>query len=129
MKDKIKILRPVILIIGGIIGWALCGAVMFIGMSYLPIHTTLIIHLVAAPIFFMVISIIYFKFFNYTTPLLTALIFVDIVIFLDAFIVALLINKSFDMFASLIGTWIPFILIFLATYLTGLFVNIKKHKK
>ena len=36
------------------------------------------------------------------------------------FVVALLINRSFEMFASLLGTWIPFALIFLSTYLTGL---------
>jgi hypothetical protein len=38
----------------------------------------------------------------------------------DFFVVALLINRSLDMFASLLGTWIPFALIFTSTYLTGL---------
>jgi hypothetical protein len=38
---------------------------------------------------------------------------------MDFFIVAMLINKSFEMFTSLLGTWIPFALIFISTYLTG----------
>jgi hypothetical protein len=41
---------------------------------------------------------------------------------MDIIVVALLINKSFEMFKSIIGTWIPFILIFTATYLTGLYL-------
>jgi hypothetical protein len=35
----------------------------------------------------------------------------------------LMINRSFEMFLSPIGTWIPFGLIFLSTYLTGLWVK------
>jgi hypothetical protein len=38
-------------------------------------------------------------------------------------VVALLINRSLEMFASLLGTWIPFALIFASTYLTGLIVQ------
>jgi hypothetical protein len=45
------------------------------------------------------------------------------VILLDFFVVALLINRSFDMFFSPIGTWIPFILIYSSTYLVGRSVN------
>jgi hypothetical protein len=32
----------------------------------------------------------------------------------------MLILRSFEMFTSLLGTWIPFALIFASTYLTGL---------
>jgi hypothetical protein len=52
----------------------------------------------------------------------TALIFVGFVIAVDYFVEALIINRSFDMFASLLGTWIPFALIFSSTYLTGNYV-------
>jgi hypothetical protein len=34
-----------------------------------------------------------------------------------------MILRSFDMFTSLIGTWIPFALIFASTYLTGRVVS------
>lgn len=63
----------------------------------------------------------YFKKFNYTNPLQTAIIFVSFVIFMDIFVIALLIEKSFVMFKSILGTWIPFILIILSTYLTGVY--------
>jgi hypothetical protein len=39
---------------------------------------------------------------------------------LDAGIIAPLAEKSFVMFTSILGTWIPFGLIFLATYLVGM---------
>lgn len=101
------------------VGWGLCGAIMGIGMAVTSIEITLIIHATGAPVIFAVLSLIYFRKFNYTTPLQTAAVFVGFIIFMDFFVVALLINNSFEMFASFLGTWIPFGLIFLSTYLTG----------
>ena len=91
-------------------------------MAAMSIDNALIVHAIGAPIFFTIISLIYFKRFNYTTPLQTAIIFVSFVIVVDFFVVALLINRSLEMFASPLGTWIPFALIFTSTYLTGLYV-------
>jgi len=104
------------------VGWALCAATMGIGMATMTIQNTLIVHAIGAPIFFALVSLIYFKKFNYTTPIQTALIFVGFVIAVDFFVVALLINRSLEMFASLLGTWIPFVLIFVSTYLTGSYI-------
>lgn len=100
-------------------GWALCGAIIGIGREVTSLENTLIAHAIGAPIIFAVISLSYFKKFNYTNPLQTAIIFVSFVIFMDFFVIALMVEKSFDMFKSILGTWIPFILIFLSTYLTG----------
>lgn len=102
------------------IGWALCTASMGISQATTTIENALIIHAVGAPIFFTVVSLNYFKRFNFTTPLMTALIFVGFVIFMDFFLVAMLVLKSFEMFTSMLGTWIPFALIFTSTYVTGL---------
>jgi hypothetical protein len=107
----------------GLVGWALCGAIMFIGMEVASMETTLITHAVGAPIIFTAISWIYFTRFGYTKPLATAIVFVAIVVLVDFFLVALVINRSLEMFESLIGTWIPWALIFLSTYLTGLVVE------
>jgi hypothetical protein len=41
---------------------------------------------------------------------MTALVFVSFVIIIDFLVVALLINRSLEMFNSLLGTWIPFAL-------------------
>lgn len=67
--------KLVILFIHAFIGWALCAATMGIGLATLTIEKILIVHAVGAPVFFAVVSLIYFRKFNYTTPLQTALIF------------------------------------------------------
>jgi hypothetical protein len=115
--------KVLVILIHAFVGWALCGAIMGIGMAVTSVETTLIIHAIGAPIIFVILSLIYFWKFSYTTPLQTAIVFVGFVIFMDVFVVALLINRSFDMFSSILGTWIPFVLILLSTYLTGLYCN------
>ena len=100
-------------------GWMLCAATMGIGMAVMSLESTLIVHAVGAPIFFASVSLVYFNKFNYTTPLQTALIFVGFVVAMDFLVVALIINRSLEMFASLLGTWIPFALIFSSTWMTG----------
>jgi len=102
------------------IGWALCGATIGVGMAVTSVENTLRFHAVAAPVYFVVLSLIYFRVFNYTGPLKTAILFAAIVMILDFFVVALAIYHSFVMFKSVLGTWIPFASIFMATYLTGL---------
>lgn len=102
-------------------GWALCAATMGIGMATMSMQATLIAHAIGAPIYFAIVSLVYFKRFNYTSPLQTALIFTGFVVAVDFFVVALLIYGSLEMFSSLLGTWIPFALIFASTYLTGLY--------
>ena len=118
-----NIKKVAIVLAHAFVGWALCGATMGIGMATLSIENALIIHAIGAPLFFTGVSLVYFSKFNYTTPLQTAIIFVGFVILVDFFLVALLINGSLEMFTSLLGTWIPFALIFASTYLAGLFVT------
>ncbi len=112
-----------IILLHALVGWALCAATMGIGMKLTSMQNTLIVHAVGAPIFFALVSLVYFRRFNYTPPLTTALIFVGFVMIVDFFLVALAINRSLDMFASPLGTWIPFALIFASSYLTGLAVT------
>ena len=115
--------KLVTILVHALIGWALCAATMGVGIATTSLENTLIIHAIGAPVFFVVVSLIYFNKFSYTTPLQTALIFVGFVIIVDFFVVALLINKSLEMFSSFLGTWIPFALIFTSTYLTGVFTK------
>ncbi|MGE5378278.1 MAG: hypothetical protein ACM3XO_24730 [Bacteroidota bacterium] len=103
------------------LGWLLCFAAIGIGMAVTTLNNALILHAILAPMFFAAISYFYFRRFSFTTPLQTALIFIAFVMVMDFFVVAILINRSLEMFTSLLGTWIPFALIFLSTYLTGLF--------
>lgn len=120
---SITFVRKVIVILAhAFVGWALCFATMGIGMQTMRLQNALIVHAIAAPVVFGLISLIYFKRPNYTTPIQTALIFTSFVILMDFFVVALLIEKSFVMFTSPIGTWIPFASIFLSTYTVGILI-------
>ncbi len=115
-----KLKQSLIILVFGLIGWALCGAIMFIGMALTPdMQLVLVVHAVGAPIIFGLLTWLYTVRFGYTKPLLTAVVFLAIVVFMDFFIVSLLINKSFDMFTSFLGTWLPFLLIFSSTYLVA----------
>jgi hypothetical protein len=121
-EDKVDLKKVLITLAHALVGWALCFATIGIGRAVTSMETTLIVHAVGAPVYFFIISLVYFNKFNYFSPLITGLIFTGFIIVVDFFIVALLINQSLEMFASLLGTWIPFGLIFASTYLTGLYV-------
>lgn len=105
------------------IGWAICGSIIGIGRIYTSMQTTLILHALLVPVVFGIISLIYFKKFNYTTPLETAFIFVIFVVVMDAVVVAQFIERSYRMFLSPLGTWLPFLSIFLITYFIGSMVK------
>lgn len=117
--EKIDYVKLLIVLIYAFIGWTICGAVMFIGTAVTSEFIALIIHAIAAPIIFAVVSSYYFKKYEFTTPLETAALFVAFVVLMDFVVVALLINRSLAMFGNVLGTWIPFVLIFISTYYTG----------
>jgi hypothetical protein len=111
--------KIVVILAHALLGWALCAATIGMSLRIVPLVTALTIHAVGAPIFFALVSWNYFKRFRFTSALQTAAIFVSIVVLMDFVIVALLIQGSLAMFASLLGTWIPFVLIFVSTYSPG----------
>ena len=110
--------KILILLAYAFVGWALCGAVMGIGLATTSIDTALMAHAIAAPIIFFILSLVYMKYANVAGPLQTALFFIGFVMIMDFLVVALLIIGSLQMFTSLLGTWIPFMLIFDSTFLT-----------
>jgi hypothetical protein len=112
-------MKKLVILIFAFIGWMLCGAIMWIGMAVTSVENTLVIHLIGAPIVFGILAFVYHKKFGHIKPLYAAIIFAGFVIIMDAGLVALFIEKSFDMFRNPIGTWIPFALIFLSTYIVG----------
>ncbi|MFW9849669.1 MAG: hypothetical protein ACFFF4_11030 [Candidatus Thorarchaeota archaeon] len=120
--------ESVILLIHAIVIYFVCFAVMGISMALvnlwsMPIDVALIAHAVAAPFVSAIFSYIYYKKFNFTSPLITALTIVATVIFLDFFLTATIILQDYAMFYSPIGTWIPFILIFTGALLVGIYTN------
>ncbi len=99
--------------------WVGCGAVMGIGQSTTTMDNALIIHAFAAPVIVACVSWVYFARTRSNRVFVTAAFFTGFAMALDFFLVSLMLLRSFDMFASLIGTWIPFGLIFASAYLTG----------
>jgi hypothetical protein len=116
-------LQAITIVAHAVVGWALCGATMGLGRKLSSLHNALIAHAIAAPIVFAIVSAIYFRGFGGTGPAATAAAFVAIVALLDVFVIALLVERSFDMFRSFVGTWLPFALIFVASWLTGVVVG------
>ncbi len=114
--------RASVIAVFAIAGWVVCAAAIGIGFSLMTERGALILHAIVAPIAFAGLSWFYFTRFAYTKPLTTALLFLAIVAALDVFVVALLIERSFVMFASVLGTWAPLILIFASTWATGILV-------
>jgi hypothetical protein len=112
--------RGLILGLHALVGWLCCAGIIAGGRIILPMNATLIIHAVLAPVIFALISFHYFSRHGEYTPLVVALVFLIFIISVDFFIAALLIEKSLAMFSSVLGTWIPFLSIFLATFLTGM---------
>ncbi len=125
MDTPARTSQTLITLARGIAGWALCGTTMGIGMAATTLDNALLIHAAAAPIIFAGISLVYFRRFGYWPPLKAAAAFLAVVIALDFFVVALLIEKSFDMFRSVLGAWLPFLLVFLSSWLTGALVRRK----
>ena len=109
-------------------GWALCATTMGVGMRVTGLGNALVTHAVAAPVIFAALSFVYFRRTTSWPPLYAATAFLGIVMLMDVFVVALLIERSFAMFESILGTWLPFLLIFVSTWWTGLAVRRTTHR-
>jgi hypothetical protein len=104
----------------GVIGWALCAALMGLLLQTVPDSAAVALHAVAAPLIFTGLAVNYFRARGSREPRPTAIAFTATVAVLDAVIVAGLVLRDFAMFASFAGTWLPFGLILLVTWITGL---------
>src|SRR3974390_30343 len=108
-----------VLVLHAVVGWVYCGMLVGVGRRLWSLDVALIVHAVGAPAGFALLSLLYFKRFAYTTPLQTAAVFVAVVAAMDVFLVAPWLERIYPLFETPLGTWIPFALIFAATYLTG----------
>lgn len=102
------------------IGWAMCAAAMGALIAGTNLRTALFLHGVAAPVLFVWVSSSYFARATAWSPLRAALAIVAIVALLDFIVVACFVEHSLAMFGSLLGTWLPLLLVFLAVWTTGL---------
>jgi hypothetical protein len=99
--------------------WGACGGVIAIGRKLWSIDTTLRVHLIAAAIFAFLVAAAHRALAPDFDPLLRAAAITTIVMLLDALVVAPLFERSYAMFRSVIGTWLPFVAIFAACWAAG----------
>jgi len=72
-----------------------------------------------APLAFGLLTWSYFRRYPTASASATALTLLGIVVGLDALVVAPLFERSYAMFHSVLGTWIPFASILASSYLVG----------
>ena len=99
--------------------WAACGAVIAVGRKLWSIDTTLRVHLLAALVLAFLAAALHRELAPAFDPLLRAAAITIIVMLLDALVVAPLFERSYAMFRSVIGTWLPFVAIFAACWAAG----------
>ena len=105
-----------VLLVYAVLGWAYCGLLIVIGRRFLSMDKVLLLHAVGAPLGFALLAFDYSRRFAFTGPLTTAAAFVIVVSLLDLLIVAPVFERSFAMFASPIGMWIPLASIFAVSW-------------
>ncbi len=110
-------------IVHALLGWAICGATIGLGRHVMSMRATLAVHLVVAPLAFALLTWSHFRRHPDSGPLQTSIALVGVVIGLDAFVVAPVFEHSYAMFQSVVGTWVPFGLIWLASFRVGLLAS------
>ena len=96
MKQCNKPVQVLIVLAHALVGWMYCGTLIGVGRQFMSMYATLIVHAIGAPFGFFLISLFYFKKFSFTNPLQTAIIFVGFAVVMDVFVVAMFIEKSFE---------------------------------
>jgi hypothetical protein len=123
LRPRVVVVQPggsvARLVLHALAGWAACAAVMGALLATGSRTLALVVHAVAAPLIFVAVARHYFRERGARDPFPTALAFVFIVALLDLVVVAGLVQHSFALFASIAGTWLPFLLVFVATLVTG----------
>ncbi len=110
---------PLRLFLFAFIGWTWCGAIMVLGPAIFSMKTTLLVHAALGPLAFFVLAAVYGRRYPKPKPIGLAILMTLFVIVMDAGLVAPFFLGSTDMFASPLGTWIPFALIFFCAFVGG----------
>ncbi len=111
--------RGASVVVHGSVGWAVCGATVGIGRQLVSMQTTLLLHALVAPLAFGLLTWHHFKRHPGSSASGTALTMVGVVVGLDGLVVAPVFERSYAMFRSVLGTWVPFALITAASYFVG----------
>jgi hypothetical protein len=100
-------------------GWAACGATFGVARAAAGLEAALWIHLAAAPAIAAAATWLVGRHPRHPGPLATALVVAGVPAYLDAVLVAPFLERSFEMFQSALGTWLPLALMLAASAATG----------
>jgi hypothetical protein len=100
-------------------GWAACGATFGIARAAAGLEAAIWLHLAAAPVVGAAATRLAWRHPRHPGVLATALALAGTAAYLDAIVVAPFLERSFAMFASVLGTWLPLALILAASGVTG----------
>jgi hypothetical protein len=81
------------------------------------------VHLIAAPVVAFLVSAVHKEIAPEISPGARAAGITGIVVLLDALLIAPLFERSYAMFSSIIGTWLPFAAIFAASWAASVLVS------
>ena len=110
------------LIVLALVVWAACGGVIAIGRRVWTMQTTLVVHLCAAAAFAFAAAAAHKLMAPDFDIVGRAAAMTGLIIALDALVVAPLFERSYAMFRSALGTWVPFAAMFLASWVAGVVV-------
>ena len=103
--------------------WGACGGVMSVGRRLWRLDRALRVHLIAAPVVAFLVSAVHKEIAPEISPGARAVAITGIVVLLDALVIAPLFERSYAMFSSIIGTWLPFAAIFAASWAASVLVS------
>jgi hypothetical protein len=102
-----------------VVSWAACGLVFAVARVLFGVSAALAIHLLAAPVIGAWVTLVLWNHPRHPGVAGTAATLAGTAALLDAVFVAPFLERSFAMFASPAGTWIPLALILAASAATG----------
>ncbi len=88
-------------------------------LNFASLTTALAVHAIVGPLLFTAIAWHYFRARGARESGSTAIIWTATVMLLDLALIAGAVQHSLAIFKSLVGTWLPFGLILMATWITG----------
>jgi len=99
--------------------WAVCAGTMALATTVLGDRGVAVVYAVTAPAVFALVAFVYARARGELSPFALAAVLVGTALALDAGLVAPLLLRSFAMFASVTGTWLPLGLGFFAAWAAG----------
>ena len=102
-----------------VVSWMACGLVFAVARALLGVDAAVAIHLFAAPVIGALATVLLWNHARHPGVAGTALTLAGTAAGLDAIVVAPFLERSYAMFGSPAGTWIPLALILASSALTG----------